>query len=73
MSVDDSRSGTEDSNWDKDGRYRAPKIRRRAASDEMALNHSGQPVFGTRLGLRRAYLPDGRFVIEGCLRGQRIG
>lgn len=59
--------------WGRERLYPAPEAGSGGANDEMMPNDMGQPLFGTRLGLRRAYLSDGRFVVEGRLTGRRIG
>jgi hypothetical protein len=73
MSVDDSRSRTAAPAWGRDEQYPASEAASRLIGDEMVPHDTGRPLFGTRLGLRRAYQSDGRFVVEGRLRGRRIG
>ena len=73
MSVDYSRSEMAAPAWGRDTQYPASEAASRSMSDEMVPHDTDQPLFGTRLGLRRAYQSDGRFVVEGRLRGRRIG
>jgi hypothetical protein len=64
---------TVDTAWSAERRYSGSEARRSGKSGGALSGDRDRPFYGTRLGLERVDLSDGRSMVAGRLTGRRVG